>query len=66
MKPSEIRNLSNDEMQESLKNKTEELFNFRFQLATNQLDNTSVMKKTRHDIARLNTIIKEKEMEMTS
>jgi len=64
MKSSEIRNLSIDEMQESLKNKIEELFNFRFQLATNQLDNTSMIKKARKDIARLKTIIKEKEMEI--
>jgi large subunit ribosomal protein L29 len=64
MKPSEIRNLSNDEIQETLHNKTEELFNLRFQLSTNQLENTSRLKQTKKDIARLQTIRKEKEMEL--
>jgi large subunit ribosomal protein L29 len=64
MKPSEIRNLSNDEIQETLHNKNEELFNLRFQLSTNQLENTARLKKTRRDIARLQTIRKEKEMEL--
>jgi len=64
MKPSEIRDLSNDEIQEALSTKTEELFNLRFQLATNQLENTARLKKTRRDIARLQTIRKEKEMEL--
>jgi len=64
MKPSEIRDLSNDEIQETLSSKTEELFNLRFQLATNQLENTARLKKTRRDIARLKTIRKEKEMEL--
>jgi len=63
MKSSEIRNLSNDEIQETLYHKTEELFNLRFQLATNQLENTARLKQTRKDIARLQTIRKEKEME---
>jgi len=66
MKASEIRNLSIDEMQQELKNKTEELFNLRFQHATNQLENTSRIKHTKHDIARLKTIINEKEMEMVA
>jgi large subunit ribosomal protein L29 len=64
MKPSEIRNLSNDEIQETLHNKTDEFFNLRFQLSTNQLENTSRLKQTRRDIARLRTISKEKEMEL--
>jgi len=64
MKPSEIRNLSNEELNETLHNTTEELFNLRFQLATNQLENTARLKKTRKDIARLQTIRKEKEMEL--
>jgi large subunit ribosomal protein L29 len=64
MKPSEIRNLSKDELNETLHNKTEELFNLRFQLATNQLENTARLKKTRKDIARFQTIRKEKEMEL--
>jgi len=64
MKPSEIRNFSDDELQESIRNKTEEYFNLRFQLATNQLENTARMKQTRKDIARLKTIRKEKEMEL--
>jgi len=64
MKSTEIRNLSNDEIQEAIQDKTEELFNLRFQLATNQLENTGRLKQTRKDIARLKTIRKEKEMEL--
>jgi large subunit ribosomal protein L29 len=64
MKSSEIRNLSNDEMLQEFNNKSEELFNLRFQHTTNQLENTSRIKQTRQDIARLKTIIKEKEMEL--
>jgi large subunit ribosomal protein L29 len=66
MKASEIKNLSKDEMQETLNHKVEELFNLRFQLATGQLTKTSNIKQTRRDIARLKTIINEKPMEMAA
>jgi large subunit ribosomal protein L29 len=41
----------------------EELFNLRFQLATGQLDNTARLKDLRHDVARLATVLRERELE---
>ena len=60
MKPSEIRNMNLEEMEQKLKDATEEIFNLRFQNETNQLDNTARLKQLRRDIARLNTIITER------
>ena len=41
----------------------EELFNLRFQLATGQLDNPSRMKQVRHDVARIATVLRERQIE---
>ena len=41
----------------------EELFNLRFQLATGQLDNPARMKQVRHDVARIATVLREREIE---
>ena len=48
------------ELQEELVAAKKELFNFRFQNATNQLDNTSRIKEVRKNIARIQTVITEK------
>ena len=40
----------------------EELFNLRFQMATNQLDNTSRLRHVRREVARINTVIREQEI----
>ena len=48
------------ELQEELVAATKELFNLRFQNATNQLDNTSRIKEVRKNIARIQTVITEK------
>ena len=61
MKASEIREMSVDELNEKLGSLKEELFALRFQLAINQLDNTARLKAVKKDIARVNTIIREKE-----
>lgn len=63
MKASEIRGMSVDEMNEKLTGLKEELFNLRFQLAVNQLDNTSRIKAVKKDIARIMTIMRESEMQ---
>ena len=42
----------------------EELFNLRFQLATGQLDNPARMKQVRHDVARIATVLREREIEL--
>ncbi|WDN89281.1 large subunit ribosomal protein L29 [Desulfosarcina sp. BuS5] len=59
MKTGEIRELSLDEMNNKLVNYEEELFNLRFQHQTDQLDNTQLMKKTKRNIARVKTLIRE-------
>jgi large subunit ribosomal protein L29 len=55
MKPAEIRELSNEDLNVKTKEAREELFNLRFQMATSQLDNTSRIKQVKKDIARLQT-----------
>ena len=61
MKATDIRELSVDEMNNKLEDLKKELFALRFQLAINQLDNTARLKAVKKDIARVNTIIREKE-----
>ena len=56
----ELRTNSTDELNEKLVAAKKELFNLRFQNATNQLDNTSRIKDVRKNIARIQTIIVEK------
>ena len=53
----ELRNKSAAELNEQLVNAKKELFNLRFQNATNQLDNTSRIKEVRRNIARIQTVI---------
>lgn len=63
MKADDLRELTAQELQERLDDSKEELFNLRFQLATNQLDNTARLGELRKDIARLATVIREQELE---
>ena len=60
MKPSELRDLSIEELEVKQKELGETLFNLRFQHATGQLDNTAQLGKTRKVIARVKTILLEK------
>jgi large subunit ribosomal protein L29 len=60
MKASEIRGKSNDELQKELEGLLRAQFGLRMQLATQQLGNTSQLKKVKRDIARVRTIMKEK------
>ena len=62
MKASEIRNLSVQELNEKLSDLKSELFNLRFQHAINQLDNPMRFGAVKKDIARVKTIIREKEL----
>ena len=62
MKASEIRNLSVQELNEKLSDLKSELFNLRFQLAINQLDNPMRINAVKKDIARVKTIIRENEL----
>lgn len=62
MKASEIRELTAEELQTKLKDLKEELFNLRFQLAINQLDNPMRISAVKKDIARVLTVIREQEL----
>jgi large subunit ribosomal protein L29 len=59
----ELRDLGDEELFERLESDKEELFNLRFQLATGQLDNSSAIKKVRHEIARIATVIRQRDIE---
>jgi large subunit ribosomal protein L29 len=59
----EIRDLGEVELMEKLESLKEELFNLRFQLATGQLDNPMRIKTVRHEVARIFTILREREIE---
>ena len=60
MKSNELRAKSNDELYKELTDLLKAQFGLRMQLATQQLTNTSQMKKVRRDIARVRTMMKEK------
>ncbi|MFW6147375.1 MAG: 50S ribosomal protein L29 [Thermodesulfobacteriota bacterium] len=59
VKPEELRELSITELLERQGELAKELFNLRFQLATGQLSNHTALKKTRRDIARVKTVLRE-------
>lgn len=65
MKASEIREMSVEELQTKLTELKEELFNLRFQLAVNQLENSSRIGAVRKDIARVSTILRQRELNGT-
>jgi large subunit ribosomal protein L29 len=58
-----IRKMTDQERTAELERMKQELFNLRFQHVTGQLDNPVKMREVRRDIARVKTIIREKEME---
>ncbi len=60
MKATELRNKSGEELEAMLESLKSELFNLRFQLAVNQLENPHKIKETKKEIARVMTIIAEK------
>ncbi len=62
MKAKEVRDMTNDELQVKLGSLKEELFNLRFQVATGQLDNPMRIKDVRKSIARVKTILREREL----
>ena len=58
----EIREKNTAELEKTLKDLKEELFNLRFQLAINQLDNPTRITAVKRDIARVNTVLRENEV----
>lgn len=61
-KASELRQLGDEELVDKLREAKEELFNLRFQGATGQLENNSRLKVVRKDIARIYTLMHEREL----
>lgn len=61
-KASELREMSNDQLEFSLKEARESLFQLKFQASTEKLDAPSNLRKTRREIARLQTILREREL----
>lgn len=62
MKAKEIRQMSEQELNTKLMDLKSELFNLRFQLATGQLDNPMRISSVRKDIARVKTIVRQREL----
>ena len=62
MKAAELREKTREELNDELKKLKEELFNLRFQLAVNQLENPMRISAVKKDIARVMTILRELEM----
>lgn len=62
MKVNEIRNLTTEEIIAKIKETKEELFNLRFQQATGNLEKPSRIRELRHLVARLKTVLREREL----
>ena len=62
MKANEVREMTNEELVSKLKDLKAELFNLRFQLAINQLDNPMRITAVKRDIARVKTVLRENEL----
>ena len=58
----QLRGLDDERLVDELRKSKEELFNLRFQMATGQLDNNRRLRTVKHDIARIYTILREREL----
>ena len=66
MKAVELRKNSDQDLNKKLVELKEELFNLRFQLAVNQLENPMRIRAVKRDIARVKTILRERELEKSA
>jgi large subunit ribosomal protein L29 len=64
--PGELRELTDDDLADKLREAKEELFNLRFQMATGQLANNRRLRIVRQEIARVYTILRERELGLAS
>ena len=62
MSVADLRDMTTDELTEALQEAKEERFNLRFQVATNQLDNTARLKAVKKEIAQILTVLREREL----
>ncbi|MFA5867968.1 MAG: 50S ribosomal protein L29 [Actinomycetota bacterium] len=63
MNAKELRSLNQEELNKKLAEAREELFNLRFQMSTAQLDNPRRVRQVRRDIARIETVRQERELQ---
>jgi large subunit ribosomal protein L29 len=63
---SELRELTGEELVARAREAKAELFNLRFQMATGQLDNNRRLRTVRHDIARIYTVMRERELGLSA
>ena len=66
MKAKEIIELTTAEIEQNVKSLKEELFNLRFQLATGQLENTARIRQVRKSIARMKTVVRQREVSVNN
>ena len=64
--PDSLRGFDDERLVEELRKAKEELFNLRFQSATGQLDNNARLRTVKHDIARIYTVMRERELGLTT
>ena len=64
--PGELREMTDDELTDKLRESKEELFNLRFQTATGQLTNNRRLRTVRQEIARVYTVLRERELGLAS
>lgn len=62
MKAAEIRDLRDDEIQERIEQAQDELFRLRFRSATQELENPSLLRQLRRDLARMKTVLRERQL----
>ena len=62
----DLRELGAEELVSRLRENKEELFNLRFQMATGQMDNNRRLRTVRHDIARIYTVMRERELGLSA
>ena len=62
----ELRELTDEELTLRVREAKEELFNLRVQMATGQMDNNRRLRTVRHDIARIYTVMRERELGLSS
>lgn len=66
MRPTELRGLSDQELSSELQDRIREVFNFRFRAQSEKLDSPAELAKARKNIARIKTIIRERQIEATN
>lgn len=62
MNVAEIRKMTDEQILNAIEDQKEALFNLRFQQASGQLEDINALKRTRHDIARLKTVLRERQL----